>query len=331
MTDENQSFIQQLMETIIEAHKIPKVQVERIISPILSLFIADLITKQFENHESLSGIYELVTIEFPLKKEESAQSVNVDFLLVNSTRKLLIFLELKTESYLRNGIQLKNYLRLRDKIGKQGAQFLFDDIELIRSRSARNSKYTYLLTKISEYIDFFKDARALKIIYLVPTKLKENKLLKEVDSVIPLTELASTIGIDAKTPLALVLNSLQSLDREITLSRVRPKKVPRNPRSNYELRKNDILKQLSAAERAKISHNINDFCLNGDSTKPLPDFVRIGLKGEGFKPNYQIEFTKEGVIPFHNSGAIYKRSSSFAEENLSDRMTWREFTEWVAS
>lgn len=95
MKENGNKFLSLLMERIVESHQIPKVQVERVVSPILSMFVADALTKKFANNDSLRGKYELVCMEFPLKKPENSQSTNIDFLLVNTTTLSIVFLEIK--------------------------------------------------------------------------------------------------------------------------------------------------------------------------------------------------------------------------------------------
>ncbi len=62
-------FINDLMECIIEGINIPKVQVERVITPILGMFLESILNRVFAEHPKFSGSYTLVSPEFPLKKE----------------------------------------------------------------------------------------------------------------------------------------------------------------------------------------------------------------------------------------------------------------------
>ena len=64
------------MKHILEGTKIPKVQVERAINPILSLFLESILEKYLSRP---SNSIKLISPEFPLKKEINNQSTNVDF------------------------------------------------------------------------------------------------------------------------------------------------------------------------------------------------------------------------------------------------------------
>ena len=84
------------MQHILEGTMIPKVQIERAVGPILSMFLADVLTETFKEDLELSGPIEMVCPEFPFKKPDNKQSTNIDWLLFNPERCQLIFLELKT-------------------------------------------------------------------------------------------------------------------------------------------------------------------------------------------------------------------------------------------
>lgn len=92
----NDGFVNDLMKHIIEGVNIPKVQVERALSPILSLYIESILTSYFNGNSEYSGSYEMISPEFPLKKENN-QSTNIDYLLINRSKKTLVFFELKTD------------------------------------------------------------------------------------------------------------------------------------------------------------------------------------------------------------------------------------------
>jgi len=75
------SFAEALMTHIMEATMIPKVQVERVVGPILSMFIGDVLTATLRDDSRLSGDIKLIAPEFPLKKEGNRQSTNIDWLM----------------------------------------------------------------------------------------------------------------------------------------------------------------------------------------------------------------------------------------------------------
>lgn len=89
-------FLSHLIAHLLEGCQIPKVQVERSIGPVLGVFLAEVLTATLKDDEALSGRYRMLCPEFPLVKENSLQSTNIDFLLYNERRESLVFLELKT-------------------------------------------------------------------------------------------------------------------------------------------------------------------------------------------------------------------------------------------
>jgi len=98
-------FIKKLVKSIVDNKDMPKVQVEREISPILEIFIENLMSDLAKNKLFIErGSYKLVAPEFPLdngKKEKgknNQRSTNIDFLLLNKNTKTLYFVELKTDS-----------------------------------------------------------------------------------------------------------------------------------------------------------------------------------------------------------------------------------------
>jgi hypothetical protein len=120
------------MEFIMEGTKIPKVQVERAVSPILALFIADVLTAYFKDNNP--NDYLLVSQEFPLKKDNNNQSKNIDYLLVNSAKNQLVFVELKTDSR-ANYRQAENYIKVKESIKQKSAKVLSQNLHKVRAIS----------------------------------------------------------------------------------------------------------------------------------------------------------------------------------------------------
>jgi len=78
------SFVEALMESIIETAMIPKVQIERAVGPILSMFLEDVLTETLRDDPVLSGRLVMICPEFPLKKIGNNQSTNIDWLMYNT-------------------------------------------------------------------------------------------------------------------------------------------------------------------------------------------------------------------------------------------------------
>jgi 5-methylcytosine-specific restriction protein A len=64
------SFVQTLMERIIEGAMIPKVQTERELGPILDVFLDEIVTEAFRDDSRLSGPITTICREFPFKKPD---------------------------------------------------------------------------------------------------------------------------------------------------------------------------------------------------------------------------------------------------------------------
>ena len=76
--------IEEYLSKLEEYNKIPKIQIERAISPFLSIFIEELIREFLKNDISLSGDVEMILPEFPLKKENDQSTKNARALRFNS-------------------------------------------------------------------------------------------------------------------------------------------------------------------------------------------------------------------------------------------------------
>ena len=129
------------MQTIIDGKDTPKAQVERYISPILEIFVAKAIGK------IVGKEIELVSAEFPIKKGDSYQSTNIDFLLASNDE--IVFLELKTDSTSGNASQMSIYEELTgcDRIGEK----LVCDFNDIMNHSSKKVKYKCTLNKPKKY------------------------------------------------------------------------------------------------------------------------------------------------------------------------------------
>ena len=168
-------FLEKLMRTIIdEGVKIPKAQVERYISPILTIFLPELLSKIYSNE------YTMIMPEFPIrigrikKGSSSNQSKNIDYLLYNKTKNIFTFLELKSDSKSFKKSQLKIYQDLQDICGEKTinqkfGMLLQEDLITIHKATRLKSKYQYILDKWQDRYNLVND---MEIIYLVPEKVK---------------------------------------------------------------------------------------------------------------------------------------------------------------
>ena len=182
-------FLQQIFH---DARWMPKVQLERIVGPLLTPFIARLMTKALRKHDKLRGTYRLICEEFPLLKDpdtkrnegsgrDTLRSTNVDWLLHDVDRNTLLFLELKTNEKNPRDEQLDRYLRARGRGQGQNAliaRTLRDDFDAIRQAKVpdsavyRNIKYEHLFKKLSHTWPEVSEESTIGIVYLGPEKIK---------------------------------------------------------------------------------------------------------------------------------------------------------------
>ena len=183
-------FLQQVFH---DARWMPKVQLERIIGPLLTPFIGRLMTKVFQDHNELHGPYKLICEEFPLLKDRDTKhkedgnaggtyrSTNVDWLLQSVDNRNLLFLELKTNEEKPRDEQLSRYLRVRGPNQSKNAfnaKALRDDIDSLCQAKASNSsksrkiKYQHLSRKLAHTWSEVSASSNIGIVYLGPKKIK---------------------------------------------------------------------------------------------------------------------------------------------------------------
>lgn len=161
------AFVKELMEHIMKQRKIPKVQVERAIGPILGMFIAEALPAE------LFGHLEIICAEFPLLKEdETMQSKNIDCLLYSTTNDELVFVELKTTDRIDKE-RADNFLAVIKRITDGGsAAFLFEGVEAVWKVSRKRGKYAEVLNCIKlpdgRYDGLYSNCKKAKLVYLVP-------------------------------------------------------------------------------------------------------------------------------------------------------------------
>lgn len=175
------NFLEKLMQQIIvEGTKTPKAQVERYISPILAIFIEDIL-KELTNGK----IFKLICPEFPLRlktvkkdcQERSKRnlSVNIDFLLLNETDKKLTFFELKTDSTSYNQSQSELYSTLKEisKSNNEFSKILYKDLNDIYEATKLKDKYQFVIDRWKNVVEDGNDINGIEIIYLIPESTKQ--------------------------------------------------------------------------------------------------------------------------------------------------------------
>lgn len=160
------NFLDEYLKKLEELFSYPKVQIERAISPLLSIFITDII-----NHFLKTNI-KFYLPEFPLKKIKNNQSTNIDWLLVDEENTKLFFIEFKTTSDSFNIKQLEEYLEFIQRINEGSALFLYEELKQIQHKSKKKQKYSSILNKFDNENNQFSNLKNADLIYFAPVKIK---------------------------------------------------------------------------------------------------------------------------------------------------------------
>lgn len=299
---EETAFINELMCHILEGANIPKVQVERAIGPILSMFIESILDKYFENHDEYSGEYKLISPEFPLKKENN-QSTNIDYLLVNKSKKILVFFELKTDVGSIGAEQMNIYFDFKKRIAEGTCKILRDDLENI-SRASKGSKYDYIASHFDTVIGKDTDIRKSIIIYLVPlAKVEKVKEEKEIDFVMAYNSLPTTINHKYAHYWSIMQKNLLKIDNHFQ-------------KANREVSDDPMISIIANIKSLSKSYSIQ------------PISFQIGIMGEGKTPNYQVKFEDSSIKTFRFNGKPHS-VSEFKPNNLSKEYYWVDYKDEV--
>ncbi len=215
------TFANSLMTHIMEATMIPKVQVERVVGPILSMFIGDVLTATLQHDSHLSGNIKLIAPEFPLKKENNRQSTNIDWLMFNTSRDQLLLVELKTSDTSIRGSQNSIYFSAKNAIKNKGGGFLVKDLELLRDASQESGKYQFVLeNKVAPFREEISNCQDAVIIYIVPRSIEE-RTQRYADRVLTFSSLAKIITGPHANEWQIIHKHLTKLDNLSQRSRNR--------------------------------------------------------------------------------------------------------------
>jgi hypothetical protein len=292
-------FVNDLLKHIINGVNIPKVQVERAISPILSFFIESILSSYFRNHSEYSGSYELISPEFPLKKENN-QSTNIDYLLFNNSKKLLVLFELKTDSSSFNPEQMNEFIEYRNRIQESSASFIRGDLKKISRASSKSSKYEHTSFKFDAAVKSAEEVKKAILVYLMPNATKVQIGKGKVDFVLDFNDLPESIEHKYSNYWQDIRSNLVTLDFG--------NKKPKN------------IKNHSTNPLKNIVGNINQYLLDSNSMAQ-PIYIQLGILGSGMTPNYQVKFDDGSVKTFRFSGKPH-HLQQFKDENLGVRQYW---------
>jgi len=254
-------FIEALMDHIMEGVMIPKVQIERAVGPILSMFLADVLTETLRDDPALSGSIVMICPEFPLKKADNKQSTNIDWLMYNKERQQLLFVELKTSDTSFDTGQNVIYRAIQDAVRSDGGSFLMEDLEQLTNASTEAGKYRYILEKrLSLFKTEITACRDARIIYLIP-KSVEHKLQGLADKVFSFGMLSNSITGSFAEEWSVIRSHLCVLDDSSRRSR------------------NHQLTSVPAENRATNFVDSVDFLSIVELSKKLGDAVIVGFTG----------------------------------------------------
>ena len=276
------SFVEALMDSIIGTAMIPKVQIERAVGPILSMFIADVLTETLRDDPALSGRLVMICPEFPLKKIGNSQSTNIDWLMYNIERRQLLFVELKTSDTSVRADQNAIYQATQETIRSECGSFLIKDIEQLRDASREFGKYRYILEKVSPFETEIGACCDARIVYLVP-KSAEHKVKDHADRVITFAMLSNNITGSFAEEWKIIQSQLCKLDTSSQNTRNRQLASPERS-SNWE-------GTLNFGDMFDLCLKLGDDIMIG-FTGGREEFVRRTLSELKKRPSYKWDFAK---------------------------------------
>lgn len=176
-------FLNKMLLSILHDYRIPKVQVERNVQTVLSIFIENIVQAVFKNKNDVK----LISNEFPFKKQNN-QSINADFLLQSNN--VIYIVELKTSSSSYKLEQLGEYIEIKNKVEEKSAKFLSEDLNVIQQVSKECDKYEFLIKDVNDRKSLdFGNVNKVEILYIGPEKLRK-KLNDKSIKFISYTELS---------------------------------------------------------------------------------------------------------------------------------------------
>lgn len=273
-------FARLLMAEIGRLQQLPKVQVERIVGPILGLFLPAAIAPCLAPLGASDG-YEVVAPEFPLRVVDGNQSTNVDWLLVHRELQLVVLMELKTDRGSMRPEQGATYDAIRERVAHAGAGFLFDDLQTIRDASARTSKYDALIRQVGQFESALRSARRAVTLWLVPDGLDVHASPQSLCA--NFRHLAAEVPGELAPEWAVVREGLIALEH-----------ASRAERPVTGVRRDDV----------EIGQFILENLHRGRESG-VPVKFWLGATGDGQRPNYQVEFADGSVRAFRHGGTRY--------------------------
>lgn len=176
------AFFADLMASIMGGTMIPKVQIERIVGPILGFFLPQLLSEMWKQ------TIVMMSPEFPIRKtrldaetdlsqQHYNQSTNIDWLMFNHTTNELLLVELKTTDTTYRVQQSEVYRSVQDAITqRQSSAFLVEELRAIQQASQEGGKYRNVHALLAQALGVAEgevaqrlaQCAAARIVYIAP-------------------------------------------------------------------------------------------------------------------------------------------------------------------
>ena len=175
------AFFADLMASIMGGTMIPKVQIERIVGPILGFFLPQLLSEMWKQ------TIVMMSPEFPIRKarldaesglvQHDNQSTNIDWLMFNHTTNELLLVELKTTDTTYRAQQSEVYRNVQKAIEqRQSSGFLVEELRAIQQASQESGKYRNVHVLLARALGVAEDqvlprlgqCAAARIVYIAP-------------------------------------------------------------------------------------------------------------------------------------------------------------------
>lgn len=179
-----ESYLEEVLRNIINSKDMPRVQVERQISPFLDVFIEEIVNSKFTNAH-----YKLIGAEYPIPAKDNLGknqlSSSIDYLMYCREKNSLLFVELKTDS---SSFSLKQYKLYRELISKLNTKS--EEMSTLYNflSDLKNDKYKDFKVKVDENCKRakLKDWNLIsscELLYITPRKMPRRnwgKVKKEI-------------------------------------------------------------------------------------------------------------------------------------------------------
>lgn len=165
-------FLEAIFDLLLSNKSLPYYSAERRIDIFINIFLAEILNHKLKK----KGIIYLLP-ELPLKKEKDHKSTKVDYLCFDKYKKIIYFVELKTDVKYFSTRQLVIYKKY-ETWGKCQSE-----IKAIAGKSKEKQKFEELNKRLQaeKLLDHTSKEYTIEIIYLAPESESIRKKIKSVD------------------------------------------------------------------------------------------------------------------------------------------------------